>query len=383
MSLLLRLFLSFPILLLFMYLLKSSALQPYVELICTLLASITYSFVHFFNSNIVIDEVTIYLGTIEYGIMVVPECSALDIYFTLASLVLLEKVSVSTKVKTLIIGFIVIQAVNVLRLCLLFYARVYSLPPTYKVIHETYFPAFLAIISILLYCCWLSYINTVSPLANKPSKNKTINKSMTNAAACAFVSALLFTAWHNLIEPYTKYILYLPTKAVMQTSTTNWQNEVEVHGSENKLVINNHTFSSSVPVAEIDQQKEMKLSHLNHTAVGTKGVGLLMLPLLLSILLINRRSFRGFIGVLLIPVILVSVHMSLYYHSVTIKILQSFKFPAVLTYQGKVVIAESYSLAASLLLKHLDTTLIYFSIILVPIYYWRKTVNQPNIEATK
>ncbi len=379
MSLTLRLFLSFPILLLSMYVLKSSAVEPYIGLICHLLAYVTYSIVHIFDSNIVLDQVTIYLGTVEYGIMVVPACSALDIYLTLASLVLLEKVSFATKLKTIILGFIVIQSVNILRLCILFYARVYTLPPTYRVIHETYFPVFLVIISVLLYCCWLSRVDMANRLSQSLDKVENVVQGKTNAAACALLSIMLFIAWNWLIEPYTKYMLYLPSKVAIETGMTNWHNEVELHGSENKLIITNRTFSSPIPIKEINQQKKMALSNQYHVMADTKGAGLLMLPLLLSILLINSRSIGGLIAVLLIPIVLVSVHFSLQYHSTVIAMLENLKFPAVLTYQGQAIVAEYYSQSIGLLLKHLDSALTYFSLILVPIYYWRKTVTKPPL----
>ncbi|MBO1255653.1 hypothetical protein J3L16_08155 [Alteromonas sp. 5E99-2] len=372
-----RFSLCLPLLLGFFYLLKSPQAEVFVDVVCHTLALSTFSVVHLFNADIILNRYSIYLGTAEYGINVVPSCSALPMYLTVVSLILVEKVSVGNKLKAIVIGFVVVEALNLLRLCLLFYARVYASPPTFNVIHDIYFPASLFILVVFCYWRWISKTHSSIYLLGRhhlEQNEVNSNNNVINGAKCASVAVVLFIVCSVFLQPYFKHLLYLPTSLFVQVSNVNWQSETRLNQTTDTLVISNSIFSSRTAIAEAGEQRKVNVNQRTGLTVSP-STNMLLLPLLLGIFLVNkRRSFHELAFVLLSPFIVEAISLALLYHYQIINVLNTIAFPGVVISQGVIAKANIYSLEWGEFLKHTRSTILYFTTLLIPVFYWRYLV---------
>ncbi|BFT31944.1 hypothetical protein D210916BOD24_31200 [Alteromonas sp. D210916BOD_24] len=361
----LRLISSFALLLAFIYLLKSPLAQPFVEALCLLLAKLAASLIHLFISDLVLDKDTFYVGTVEYGIKVAPECAALLGCTAIASLIAVEKVSVVEKMKALIVGFAIIQLMNVVRLCLLFFARIWLLPPTYDAIHELYFQIAMIVLTLCFYMAWR--IKRVPP----NTQNNAISNDKNEVVKFGIVSATLIFVYTFTLQSQFKYFVYLPTATFVTVSDGNWGSDVSISENQNRLEVSNHLFAARQPVAEQGEKRSVALNQTTSMDLVLNKNNF-VLPLLLALVVMYRRySSKMLVCIVAIAIILQSANLTLLYHHQIASAMQGISFPAAVTNDNWIEPVEKYSVEFTLFLKHLNAALILFFSYTFCAYCWQ------------
>lgn len=124
--------------------LKSPFLADMVSAFCLLLARMTYAITHLFDSAVAINGAIYYWKNYAYAIEVTKECSALGYCLVLITAIVLFPAPWFTRIKVALLSVLFIQAVNVLRLILLLYGRVFLGSESFNIIHYQLLPFLLS-----------------------------------------------------------------------------------------------------------------------------------------------------------------------------------------------------------------------------------------------
>ncbi len=132
---------------------------PFMDAFCLLLAKISGNLMLLFNANITLTDAVIRHQPSLFAIEVTAECSASQVsWLYVAALLPYPMLSWSQKGIALLLGLLVIQIVNVIRLISLVYFGAWFSMDTFSVLHEYVWPLLLNVVvlagfmGVLFYC---------------------------------------------------------------------------------------------------------------------------------------------------------------------------------------------------------------------------------------
>ncbi|MDC8831194.1 exosortase/archaeosortase family protein [Alteromonas gilva] len=130
--------------------LKSQALKSTVDWFCLLLAKLAFGLGSVFDSRLVREHSILYVEDYAHGIDITPACGALIFSLVLITGVLTFKKKHIKALPLAIGAFLVIQALNVLRILSLVYARYFD-HTTFDIIHEKMWPVVFSLVTAALF----------------------------------------------------------------------------------------------------------------------------------------------------------------------------------------------------------------------------------------
>ncbi len=135
--------------------LEVSFFKPIIEIFCEGLAIISHFMIQLFDDNIIFDAPNILRHkTNGFAIAVSNECSGLSAIVLLSMAILIFPASRQAKLYGIVVGFVLIEIINILRLISLVYAGVF-LPNYFDMIHTQAWTIALYFITLLLFAGWL------------------------------------------------------------------------------------------------------------------------------------------------------------------------------------------------------------------------------------
>lgn len=126
--------------------------------LCLFLAQSSGLIINLFSSEILILGDILQWPDGRFALRVTEECSALEFCGLLTAAILAYPTTWSQRLKAILLGLLVIQSLNILRLVSLYFAG-YWWPNQFTWIHENLWPLFLSIDLIFLFLLWVHYLH--------------------------------------------------------------------------------------------------------------------------------------------------------------------------------------------------------------------------------
>jgi len=136
-------------------LLKAPFVAPYVDMLCVLLAKLTFALISPFDPKVAIDGAIYYRSSYAYAIEVTKECSGMTYVLLLATAIMMLPLQLGTRVRAALISVIYVQVINVVRLITLLYGRVLLPQVEFDIFHLQFLGLFLAAGSLLFFVLFL------------------------------------------------------------------------------------------------------------------------------------------------------------------------------------------------------------------------------------
>lgn len=140
--------------------LKSSVIQPLIELFCLQLAIVAASVLNIFDAAILRDDAIIYRNTYGYAIEITKECSALEFLVTLCAAILAFSASRYQHLKAVFISILLVTGINLIRLMSLIYFKVGFSLHNFLIVHEQIWPFLIALLVGGFFLHWCLSLNT-------------------------------------------------------------------------------------------------------------------------------------------------------------------------------------------------------------------------------
>ncbi len=138
-------------------LLNLDATQPLINLFCLGLANISWGVIHIFDSGITLNAAILRHGSSGFALEVTNVCSALPVSWLLCAAVLSFPAPWKMKSWAVPAAFVLIQALNTVRIISLVYFGDWFSRPTFEVIHESVWPLVLTLLAVLIFAVWLMF----------------------------------------------------------------------------------------------------------------------------------------------------------------------------------------------------------------------------------
>jgi exosortase H (IPTLxxWG-CTERM-specific) len=132
------------------------ALLPAIHFFCLILAKMCGFLIHLFDNSLIITERVLRHGEHGFALEVAKDCSGLSASWLLLATMVAFKSHWKHKLTGFVLGFLILQAFNVVRIISLFYVGD-ILPEHFDMIHKQIWPLFLNISMIFIFGGWLFY----------------------------------------------------------------------------------------------------------------------------------------------------------------------------------------------------------------------------------
>ncbi|MDM8564639.1 exosortase H [Candidatus Halobeggiatoa sp. HSG11] len=139
--------------------LEWDGLLPAINLFCLLLAKISGFFIHLFDDNMILIDRVMRHGTHGFALEVADDCSGLSASWLLLAAIIAFESSWKQKLWGIVLGILVLQAVNIFRLISLFYIGDW-MPEYFNLAHKQVWIVLINITMIVIFGSWLYYIIT-------------------------------------------------------------------------------------------------------------------------------------------------------------------------------------------------------------------------------
>lgn len=144
------------------FLLSLPLLSPLIDVFCQGLAQGSFHIARLFNSAITLENENILRYRLDgFAIVVSHACSALNSMWLLCAAILVFPASWKLKSLGILVGILIIQGLNLLRLINLVYVGQFY-HAWFDTIHEQLWPLFLHFVSLICFGLWLTYLTLES-----------------------------------------------------------------------------------------------------------------------------------------------------------------------------------------------------------------------------
>ncbi len=139
----------------FFYLLSIDSLQASLDLFNLFLAHLSFFLIQGFDSQITLNAAVLRHGSGGFALEVTRLCNALSISALWCAALLAYPLGWRKQLAGLLLGLVLIQFFNVLRLISLLYLGVWLERPHFDLIHEQFWPLLLHLLIIIGFAFWL------------------------------------------------------------------------------------------------------------------------------------------------------------------------------------------------------------------------------------
>lgn len=149
-------------------LLEWSALAPAIQAFCWLLAQISGLLIGLFDSDLLLQGDILRHATGGFALQVTEECSGLSATWLLVSAVLAFQAPWKHKLLGVVLGVLLIQSVNIIRLISLYYIGDWA-RDWFDTVHHDIWPLIFHLVVLLAFAAWLWLSLARRPVAHAPA----------------------------------------------------------------------------------------------------------------------------------------------------------------------------------------------------------------------